>query len=41
MLAIPKADAIINPRAMVVHVEHASTARAAVMAALWLEYIAH
>ena len=41
LLAIPKANAVVNPRTVVVHVEHASVARRTVMATLWLEHIAH
>ena len=40
-LSIPKANAIVNPGAVVVHVEHAPTTRRAVMASLWLEDVAH
>ncbi len=35
------ATAIIDPGAMVIHVEHASVAGRAVMAALGLEHVAH
>ena len=38
---IPKADTVINPWAMVIHVEYASSTAWAMMASLWLEYVAH
>ena len=39
--SIPKADAVVYPGAMMVHVEHASVAGGAVMASFWLEDVAH
>lgn len=41
VLPVPKADAVVDPRAVMVHVEHASVASGAVMASLRLEDIAH
>ena len=41
LLAIPEADTVVNPRTVMVHVEHASIARRAVVATLWLEHVAH
>jgi hypothetical protein len=40
-LTVPKADAVVDPRAVVVHVQHATVARRAVMAPLWFKDIAH
>jgi len=40
-LAVPEPDTIVNPRAVMVHVQHASVAGRAVMAALRLKYVAH
>ena len=39
--AVPKANAIVDPGAVVIHVQYASIARRAVMASLWLENVAH
>jgi len=39
--AVPKADAVIDPWAVVVHIEHTSVAARAVMASLWLKDVAH
>ena len=39
--SIPKADAVVYPGAVMVHVEHASVAGGAVMASFWLKDIAH
>ena len=41
MLTIPKPNAIVYPRAMMIHVQHAPVACRAVMAPLWLEHVAH
>lgn len=41
LLAIPEADTVVNPRTVMVHIEHASVARRAVVATLWLEHVAH
>eukprot|EP00354_Favella_ehrenbergii_P001721 CAMPEP_0170461760 /NCGR_PEP_ID=MMETSP0123-20130129/7537_1 /TAXON_ID=182087 /ORGANISM="Favella ehrenbergii, Strain Fehren 1" /LENGTH=172 /DNA_ID=CAMNT_0010726845 /DNA_START=755 /DNA_END=1273 /DNA_ORIENTATION=- len=40
-LAVPEADAVVNPGAVMVHVENAAIARAAVMAPLRLEDVTH
>ena len=39
--AIPETDAVVDPRAVVIHVEDTPVAATAVMAPLWLENIAH
>ena len=39
--AIPKSDTVIDPGAVMVHVQHTSIAGGAVMAAFGLEYVAH
>ena len=41
VLTVPEADAVVDPRAVMVHVEHASVAGGAVMAPLGLEDVAH
>ena len=40
-LAVPETNTVVNPRAMMVHVEHAPVARRAMMATLRLKYVAH
>ena len=40
-LAVPEANAIVDPGAVMVHVENAAIARGTMMAALRLEYVAH
>ena len=40
-LAVPKADAVVNPWAVMVHIEHTPVARRAVMTPLWLKNVAH
>jgi len=40
-LTVPKADAVVDPWTVVVHVQHATVACRAVMAPLWFEDIAH
>lgn len=39
--AVPKANTVVDPRAVMVHVQHTPVASRAVMASLRLEYIAH
>jgi hypothetical protein len=41
VLPIPEADAVVDPGAVVVHVEHATIAGRTVVAPLWFENIAH
>ena len=41
VLAIPKAYTVVDPGAVMIHVEYASVARRAMMASLRLEHIAH
>ena len=40
-LAVPESNTVINPRTVMVHVEHTSVARRAMMASLWLENVTH
>lgn len=41
MLAVVEAYAVIDPRTVVVHVEHAAPTGRAVVTSLWLEDVAH
>ena len=41
VLAIPEANAVVDPRAVVVHVDHAPVAHGAVVAPFRLEQVAH
>ena len=41
VFAIPEANAVVHPRAVVVHVDHAAVAHRTVVAALRLEQVAH
>jgi hypothetical protein len=38
---VPEAYAVVDPRAVMVHVQDTSIAGGAVMAPLWLEHVAH
>ena len=39
--AVPKSNTVVNPGAMMIHVQHAPVARGTMMAALRLKYVAH
>jgi hypothetical protein len=41
IFAVPEANAVVNPGAVMVHVENATIAGRAVMASLRLEHVAH
>lgn len=41
MLPVPKANAVVDPRTVVVHVEHAPIAGGTVVASLGFEHIAY
>jgi len=40
-LSVVEADAIVDPWAMVIHVENATVANTAMVSSIWLPYIAH
>ena len=41
VLAVPEAHTVVDPRAVMIHVEHTSVAHRAVVTPLWLEHVAH
>jgi hypothetical protein len=41
ILAVPEAHTVVDPRAVMVHVEHTSVAHRAMVTSLWLEHVAH
>lgn len=41
VLAVPETNAVVDPGAVVVHVQHAPIASRAVVASLWFEDVAH
>ena len=40
-LAVPESNTVVNPWTVMVHVQHTSVARRAMMASLWLENVTH
>ena len=41
MLTVPEADAVIQPKTVVIHVQHAPVASGAVVTSLRFEHVAH
>lgn len=41
VLSVPKTNTVINPRTMMIHVQHTSITSRAVMATLWFEHVTH
>ena len=41
VFAVPKANTVINPRTMVIHVENTTITNRAMMASLWFENVTH